>query len=65
MNDPSEKKARAAAVAGLRVALTAIGFLTLLWVIYLAVLPTPERSRPRRKVPTRRMDRTHEASFWQ
>jgi hypothetical protein len=65
MNDPFEKKARAAAVAGWRVALIAIGFLTLLWGIYLAVLPTPKRSRPQRKVPTRKKDRTHEASFWQ
>src|SRR3984957_9795982 len=38
MNDPFEKKVGAAAVDGLWVVLIAIGFLTLLWVIYLAVM---------------------------
>jgi len=40
MNDAFEKKVRAAAVAGWWVVLVAIGFLTLLWVLYLAVMPT-------------------------
>ena len=40
MNDPFEKKVRAAAVAGWWVVLIAIGFLTLLWLIYLAVMST-------------------------
>jgi hypothetical protein len=40
MNDPFEKKVRAAAVAGWWVILIAVGFLTLLWLIYLAVMST-------------------------
>ena len=40
MNDPFEKKVRAAAVAGWWVVLIAIGFLTLIWLIYLAVMST-------------------------
>jgi hypothetical protein len=40
MNDLFEKKVRAAAVAGWWVVLIAIGFLTLLWLIYLAVMST-------------------------
>jgi hypothetical protein len=38
MNDPFEKKVGAAAVAGWWVILVAIGFLTLLWLVYLAVM---------------------------
>ena len=38
MNDPFEKKVRAAAVAGWWVILIAVGFLALLWLIYLAVM---------------------------
>ena len=38
MNDPFEKKVRAAAVAGWWVVLIAVGFLTLLWLLYLAVM---------------------------
>jgi hypothetical protein len=38
MNDPFEKKVRAAAVAGWWVILIAVGFLTLLWLVYLAVM---------------------------
>jgi hypothetical protein len=37
-NDPFEKRVRAAAVAGWWVVLIAVGFLTLLWLIYLAVM---------------------------
>jgi hypothetical protein len=40
MNDAFEKKVRAAAVAGWWVVLVAIGFLTLLWLMYLAVMST-------------------------
>src|SRR4249920_2431438 len=40
MNDTFEKKVRAASVAGWWVVLIAIGFLTLLWLIYLAVMST-------------------------
>src|SRR5262245_29069911 len=40
MNDPFEKKVRAAAAAGWWVILIAVGFLTLLWLIYLAVMST-------------------------
>lgn len=40
MNDPFEKKVRAAAVAGWWVVLIAAGFLTLIWLIYLAVMST-------------------------
>jgi hypothetical protein len=40
MNDPFEKKVRAAAVAGGWVVLIAVGFLTLIWLIYLAVIST-------------------------
>ena len=38
MNDPFAKKVRAAAVAGWWVVLIAVGFLTLLWLVYLAVM---------------------------
>ena len=38
MNDVFEKRVRAAAVAGWWTLLIAIGFITLLWVIYLVVL---------------------------
>jgi hypothetical protein len=38
MNDLFEKKMRAAAVAGWWVVLSAVAFLTLLWLLYLAVL---------------------------
>src|SRR5262249_62229234 len=38
MNDPFEKQVRAAAVAGWWVVLIAVGFLTLLWLLYLAVM---------------------------
>ena len=38
MNDSFEKKVHSAAVAGWWVVLIAIGFLTLLWVVYLEVL---------------------------
>jgi hypothetical protein len=38
MSDSFEKKVRSAAVAGWWVVLSAVGFLTLLWVIYLEVL---------------------------
>ena len=38
MNDPFEKKVRAAAVAGWWVVLIAVAFLTLLWLVYLAVM---------------------------
>ena len=38
MNDPFEKKLRSAAVAGWWVVLIAGGFLTLQWLIYLAVM---------------------------
>jgi hypothetical protein len=37
MNDPFEKKVRAAAVSGWWVVLIAVAFLTLLWLLYLAV----------------------------
>src|ERR1700676_4845203 len=37
MNDLFEKRVRAAAVAGWWVVLIAVGFLTLLWLVYLAV----------------------------
>src|SRR5436309_9856357 len=40
MNGPFEKKVTAAAVAGWWVVLTAVGFLTLQWLIYLAVMST-------------------------
>jgi hypothetical protein len=40
MNDTFEKKVRSAAVAGWWVILIAIVFLTLVWLIYLAVLST-------------------------
>ncbi len=40
MNDPFEKKVRAAAVAGWWVILIAVGFLTLIWLAYLAVMAT-------------------------
>jgi hypothetical protein len=40
MNDPFEKKVRAAVVAGWWVVLIAVAFLTLLWLLYLAVLST-------------------------
>jgi hypothetical protein len=40
MNDPFEKTVRAAAVAGWWVVLIAVGFLTFLWLIYLAVMST-------------------------
>lgn len=38
MNDPFEKKVKAAAVAGWWVVLIAAAFLTLQWLIYLAVM---------------------------
>ena len=38
MNDVFEKRVRAAAVAGWWTLLIAVGFITLLWVIYLAVM---------------------------
>ena len=38
MNDPFENKVRAAAVAGWWVVLIAVAFLTLLWLLYLAVM---------------------------
>jgi hypothetical protein len=38
MNDPFEKKVRAAAVAGWWVILVAAGFLTLQWLVYLAIM---------------------------
>jgi len=40
MNDTFEKKVRAAAVAGWWVVLVATGFLTLQWLVYLAVTNT-------------------------
>ena len=40
MNDSFEKKVRAAALAGWWVILIAVGFLTLQWLIYLAVMST-------------------------
>jgi hypothetical protein len=40
MNDLFEKKVRAAAAAGWRVFLVAAGFLTLQWLVYLAVTNT-------------------------
>jgi hypothetical protein len=40
MNDAFEKKVQSAAVAGWWVILIAIGFLTLVWLIYLAVMST-------------------------
>src|SRR6202521_3201797 len=40
MNDQFEKKVRAAAVAGWWVVLIAVAFLTLQWLIYLAVMST-------------------------
>ena len=40
MNDAFEKKVRAAAVAGWWVVLIAAGFLTLVWLIYLAAMNT-------------------------
>ena len=40
MNDSFEKKVRAAAVAGWWVILIAVCFLTLLWLLYLAVMST-------------------------
>ena len=40
MNDPFEKKVRTAAAAGWRVILFAVGFLSFLWLIYLAVMTT-------------------------
>jgi len=38
MNDSFEKKVRAAAVAGWWVVLVGIGFVTLIWLMYLAVM---------------------------
>jgi len=38
MNDTFEKKVRAAAVAGWWVVLVGIGFVTLIWLMYLAVM---------------------------
>jgi hypothetical protein len=38
MNDVFEKRVRAAAVAGWWTLLIAVGFVTLLWIIYLAVM---------------------------
>jgi hypothetical protein len=38
MNDIFEKRVRAAAVAGWWVVVIAVGFLTLLWLIYLVVM---------------------------
>ena len=43
MNEAFEKKVRAAAVAGWWVVLIAVGFLTLQWLIYLAILSTTRR----------------------
>jgi len=40
MNDSFEKKVRAAAVACWWVVLIAVGFLTFLWLLYLAVMST-------------------------
>ena len=40
MNDAFEKKVRAAAVAGWWVVLIAAGFLTLVWLVYLAAMNT-------------------------
>jgi hypothetical protein len=40
MNDPFEKRIRAAAVAGWRVVLIAFGFITLQWLLYLYVAST-------------------------
>ena len=40
MNDAFEKRVRAAAVAGWWVVLITVGFITLQWVIYLAVMHT-------------------------
>src|ERR1700746_368919 len=40
MNDTFEKRARGAAVAGWGVILIAVGFLTLIWLAYLAVMST-------------------------
>ena len=40
MNDPFEKKIRAAAVAAWWVVLIAAGFLTLVWLLYLAAMNT-------------------------
>jgi hypothetical protein len=38
MNDPFEKRVRAAAIAGWWVVVIAAGFLTLQWLVYLAVM---------------------------
>ena len=38
MNEPFERKVRAASVAGWWVVLIAVGFLTLQWLVYLAVM---------------------------
>ena len=38
MNDPFEKRIRAAGIAGWWVVLIAAGFLTLSWLVYLAVM---------------------------
>lgn len=38
MNDVFEKRVKAAAVAGWWTVLVAVGFITLVWVIYLAVM---------------------------
>ena len=40
MNDTFEKKVRSAAVAGWWVVLVAAGFLTLVWLVYLAAMNT-------------------------
>ena len=40
MNDVFEKRVRAAAIAGWWVTLVAVGFVTLQWLIYLAVMHT-------------------------
>lgn len=40
MNDSLEKKVRAAAVAGWGVVLVGIGFVTLLWLMYSAIVAT-------------------------
>ncbi len=39
MNDAFEKRVRAAAVAGWWTLLIAVGFISLLWIIYLVVMP--------------------------
>ena len=38
MNDIFEKRVRAAAIAGWWTVLIAVGFITLMWIIYLAVM---------------------------